>query len=87
MAMSPHIGDREKDKFVETSEGDTAVRVKTVVEDSEGDALLVNVDGSINTKSLDSRLLLGEILTELKKLNLHMELMTDHEIQDKEILR
>lgn len=35
MSMSPHIADREIDKFVETSEGETAVRVKPVENDSD----------------------------------------------------
>jgi hypothetical protein len=76
--MSPHIGDREKDKFKELPDGNTAVRVSVEQAlDEDGDKQQIRPDGaaSIHSSQLE---ILCSILRELRVLNLHMEVITDN---------
>jgi hypothetical protein len=76
MAMSKALGDREYQKFVETTEGNTAVRTKEddrpETYDSEG-KLTVTDDIVVS--------LLHNIRTELKKINLYLSKMSDLELE------
>ena len=83
--MSPHIADREKDKFVETDNGDTAIRVQNTVTDTDGDELKVNNDGSINIKTQFDTVTLFNILKELKKISLYLSIIADEEINDGDV--
>ena len=86
MTMSKHITDRERDKFVEDANGNTAVRTLSGISDDEGDELKITADGSINVESISMKALLCQILNELKILNIHQSLASDHEISNREII-
>jgi hypothetical protein len=60
MAMQPNLGDRERDKFVETADGDTAVRV-VPIETTETDNTPIDV-------KLDEQYRL-QVLNNLRSLN------------------
>ena len=86
MTIPQHIADREYQKFVQDGDGNTAVRtLPGTPTDDDGDKLEINSDGSVNVKSLDIKVILCSILVELQKLNLHHQVITDEEFQNKDV--
>lgn len=78
MGMSEHVADRERDKFRETADGDTAVGVVIEkIEDADENKLDINPDGSVNIKSSDFKNLFTEMLREMKEMNLHLKVLSD----------
>lgn len=86
MTLSNHIADREFQKFVEDSDGNVSVRTSpAVIADADDNELKIRTDGSIDVNSLDLKTLLHDILVELKKSNLHNEVVTGEEFQNKDV--
>jgi len=85
MAMSTNLGDRERHKFVETSDGETAVRVQNTIVDVDGDVAEVNSDGSINVKDNNILIAMNRILSQLQIMNLHLSLISNNELSKKDI--
>jgi len=88
VAMQPHIGDREQDKFVETADGETAVRVKFSPEDitdDDGDSLTINSDDELQTIDVDVGQTLMGILTELRIMNVHLQAITNQKILKEDV--
>ena len=67
MGMSPHIGDRERDKFVQTEEGDTAVRV-IPVENPVDEEVNVKLDEEYRLRSLNKLNSINQNLISVIKL-------------------
>ncbi len=47
--------------------------------------VIEGIDDKVQTRDENARSLLARMLKELKKINLHLSLMTDEEIDNKEI--
>ena len=77
MSMSPHVGDREQDKFRELPSGETAVAV-TVEQtlDEDGDKQDI-IDGAGKVTDPTTRYLLKQILLELRLINVHLSVGSD----------
>jgi hypothetical protein len=67
MAMSRALGDREHDKFVETTAGDTAVRTKAVDRPETYDS-----EGKLTVTDNILLSLMNDIKNELKVMNIHL---------------
>ena len=81
MTMSPNIGDREKDKFVEDAAGNTAIRVLSGIQDDDGDKLSINKFGEASITSPEFISIFSNIHMELKLIRLHLEHGSDQEIR------
>jgi hypothetical protein len=85
MAMSPNVGDREQEKFVEDGAGNTAIRtIATSLQDSDLDEQEIRPDGAAMVYAAQFELL-NSILTELRILNLHMAVITDCNFEKNDI--
>ena len=72
MTMDKNVGQREYDKFVESSDGLTAIRVQTVDD--------ANVPMTIALGQFEELLQLNQrILEELKLMNIHLMLASNYE--------
>ena len=81
MAMSPHIGDREQDKFKELTDGTTAVRVSIEeTKDVDGNKQDITSAGAALIQNYEWQELLENILEELKKMNVQLAYITEQRI-------
>jgi len=76
MSLPSNRGDREYQKFVKDSKGNVAVRVKQVIEDSEGDNLDINPDGQAMTKDKLANDKLQSIYEKLDEILFQLKLIT-----------
>ena len=81
MAMSPHIGDREQDKFKELTDGTTAVRVSIQeTKDDDGNKQDITAAGEALIQNMKWKEILEDILEELKKMNIQLAYITEQRI-------
>lgn len=76
MSLPTNRGDREYQKFVEDSNGNVAVRVKQVIEDSEGDDLDIDDEGRAQTKDMPANNKLQSIYEKLDEILIQLRLIT-----------
>lgn len=80
MAMSKALGDREHHKFVETTDGETAVR--TIEQDRPE---LYDSEGKLKTTDNLLLSLMNDIKNELKIMNIHLAEISCLEVQREDI--
>ena len=85
MAMSDITNQRERDKFVETEEGKTAIRTQEEVESSRDDIKTEGNQPRTMVNDDEARVILGQILKQLKIMNMHLSYMTDLSLYEKEV--
>jgi hypothetical protein len=76
MSLPTNRGDREHQKFVKDSKGNVAVRVKQVIEDSEGDGLDIDEYGRVQAKDMPANNKLQAIYEKLDEILLQLKLIT-----------
>ncbi len=76
MSLPTNRGDREYQKFVKDSKGNVAVRVKQVIEDSEGDDLDIDDDGRAQTKDMSANNKMQSIYEKLDEILFQLRLIT-----------
>jgi hypothetical protein len=76
MSLPTNRGDREYQKFVKDSKGNVAVRVKQVIEDSEGDGLDIDEYGRVQAKDMPANNKLQAIYEKLDEILLQLKLIT-----------